>query len=79
MIQRGCDIETLRTLLGHHSITVTERYIHTHEEQKRKAVELLSTKTPLKTEKKRACLSHICHTDSEKASEKERSFLLSVN
>ena len=42
LIQRGCDIETLRMLLGHHSVTVTERYIHTNDEQKRKAVEFLS-------------------------------------
>jgi len=41
LVQKGCDIETLRALLGHHSITVTERYIHTDETQKRHAVELL--------------------------------------
>ncbi len=42
LVQRGCDIETLRALLGHHSISITERYVHTNEKQKREAVGLLS-------------------------------------
>jgi len=50
LIQKGCDIETLRAILGHYSITVTERYIHTDRDQKQKAVNLLSkVKKELKT------------------------------
>ncbi len=79
LIQRGCDIETLRTLLGHHSVTVTERYIHTNEEQKRKAVEFLSAEKTQKTAEKRVDLSHICHMDREKPSEKDLVSLFSVN
>jgi len=44
LIEKGVDIETLRDLLGHHSITVTERYIHSSDDRKRKAVELLNGK-----------------------------------
>ncbi|MCK4817097.1 site-specific integrase, partial [bacterium] len=74
LIHRGCDIETLRSLLGHHSITVTERYIHTNEEQKRKAVDLLaggSDQEPLK----RA----ICDTRVTSTKEVTKSPLFSVN
>ena len=72
MIQRGCDIETLRDLLGHHSVTVTQRYIHTNLEQKRQAVELLSAK-------KAAGLSPICHADGEEKAESAVTPLFSVN
>ena len=41
---KGVDIETLKELLGHHSITLTQRYIHSNDERKRAAVELLSSK-----------------------------------
>lgn len=39
---KGIDIETIRDLLGHHSITVTQRYIHSNDERKRRAVDVLS-------------------------------------
>ncbi|HDZ25238.1 hypothetical protein LCGC14_1660050 [marine sediment metagenome] len=42
LIANGADIEVVRELLGHHSITVTQRYIHSSDERKRAAVELLS-------------------------------------
>lgn len=42
LIENGIDIETVRDLLGHHSITVTQRYTHSSDERKRAAVELLS-------------------------------------
>lgn len=41
LISRGCDIITLQQLLGHHSVTVTQRYAHSNEDRKRQAVELL--------------------------------------
>ncbi len=37
----GTDLETLRDLLGHHSVQVTEIYLHTGMERKRAAVETL--------------------------------------
>ncbi len=42
LVEKGVDIETVRDLLGHHSITVTQRYTHSNDDRKRKAVELLS-------------------------------------
>ena len=39
---KGVDIETLKELMGHHSITITQRYIHSSDERKKAAVELLS-------------------------------------
>ncbi len=42
LIEAGADIVTLKELLGHFSIRVTQRYTHPSQEQKRAAVELLS-------------------------------------
>ena len=53
LVERGTDIETIKELLGHYSITVTERYIHSSDDRKRKAVELLS-----KLNKKVSNLTH---------------------
>jgi hypothetical protein len=72
MIQKGCDIETLRDLLGHHSISVTERYIHTNLDQKRGAIERIS-------EKNEEDVSHICHMGQERQKEGFSSYLFSVN
>lgn len=36
-LENGCDIETLRQLLGHKGIAVTQRYLHTGTEHQRKA------------------------------------------
>jgi integrase len=44
LARKGVDIETIRDLLGHHSITITQRYTHSDDERKREAVELLSSK-----------------------------------
>jgi len=44
LVERGVDIETVKELLGHHSITVTQRYTHSSDERKRAAVEQLSRK-----------------------------------
>ena len=48
LVERGVDVETVRDLLGHHSILITQRYVHTSDERKRKAVEILSKKTEKK-------------------------------
>ena len=42
LVEKGVDIETVRDLLGHYSITVTQRYTHSNDDRKKKAVELLS-------------------------------------
>lgn len=42
LIQNGCDIETVRALLGHSDIRVTMRYAHSTDKVKRAAVDLLT-------------------------------------
>lgn len=42
LVQRGADIETVRELMGHADISTTQRYVHSHAEAKRKAVNLLN-------------------------------------
>ncbi|MFC2160140.1 tyrosine-type recombinase/integrase [Acidobacteriota bacterium] len=66
LVQKGCDIETLRALLGHHSITITERYIHTNKSQKKQAVDLLVEKEQ-KTSHKRENLLHIRYTKEKES------------
>ena len=41
LIQKGVDLITVKELLGHHSVRVTERYTHSGIEQKKEAVEAL--------------------------------------
>lgn len=45
LVERGVDIETVRDLLGHHSILITQRYVHSNIDRKRNAVEILSKRT----------------------------------
>jgi len=49
LLQRGADIETVRDLLGHRSIMMTQRYTHTNEDRKRRAVKLLEREENEKT------------------------------
>ena len=46
LIERHADIEEVRSLLGHSSIAITQRYVHATDERRRAAVELLAKKTP---------------------------------
>ena len=48
LVANGIDVETVRDLLGHHSILVTQRYVHSTDERKRKAVEILNKKNEKK-------------------------------
>jgi integrase len=41
LIERGVDIVTVKELLGHSTITLTQRYTHSRDEQRRRAVERL--------------------------------------
>jgi excisionase family DNA binding protein len=41
LVRMGTDLITVKELLGHSSVTITERYTHTLQEQKQRAVELL--------------------------------------
>ena len=46
LIEAGVDIITVKELLGHSSVKITERYTHTRNELKRRAVEKLAPKSP---------------------------------
>jgi excisionase family DNA binding protein len=41
LIERGIDLITVKELLGHHSVVITQRYTHPSIEQKKRAVESL--------------------------------------
>lgn len=42
LVERGVDLITVKELLGHHSVLITQRYTHSNSEQKRKAVDNLA-------------------------------------
>jgi len=60
LIESGVDIITVRDLLGHFSVRVTQRYTHTNQKQMKNAVQLLAQKA-LNKAKNADNLSHICH------------------
>lgn len=73
LVEKGVDIVTVQSLLGHHSISVTQRYTHSCDERKKQAVELLSRTEP------KANLSRGGHTNKESCTEIFKSSLFSVN
>ena len=56
LIQGGVDIETVRSLLGHCSIVLTQRYTHSSDEIKQRAVDCLTPKKPNQGPKNRGYL-----------------------
>lgn len=65
LARRGVDIETISKLLGHYSIVITQRYLHSSDEQKRNAVESLS--------KKGANFAPLFSTNSDQIGDTEKS------
>jgi len=43
LVEKGASIGTVRELMGHADISTTMRYIHSNEEAKRRAVEMLES------------------------------------
>jgi excisionase family DNA binding protein len=82
LVEKGADIETVRSLLGHASIAVTQRYVHSTDERRRTAVEKLAEKPHLVVQKGENLL-HGCDTagKSSPAGNQEKSVTsgLSVN
>jgi integrase len=62
LLVSGVDIVTVRDLLGHFSVRITQRYIHSNQDQKREAVQKLSRKT-LKQAENLEDLAHIWHIE----------------
>jgi integrase len=50
LIEMGADIITVKDLLGHHSVVVTQRYTHSSSDQKMNAVQKLAHKEELPRE-----------------------------
>ncbi len=59
-IQRGIDLITVKDLLGHSTVRMTERYTHSSQLSKRKAVEILTQQTAEKVNSPEA-VSRMCH------------------
>ncbi len=65
-------------LLGHSSVTITQRYTHSNQKQKKAAVELLAEKKP-QSPKKRGNLLHICDIGDQEEKEGGTNYLFSIN
>jgi len=75
LVRRGVDIITVQSLLGHSSVTTTERYTHTGEEQKREAVRRLEPKAAEPGED----LTRLCHTEKAEGVQAPATLPFSVN
>ena len=78
LVERGVDLITVKELLGHSSVTITERYTHSFKEQKRRAVELLGERRHPMAKMVEDLLRH-CDTDEGKKKEGRLNCLFSVN
>ena len=82
LIQRGVDVETVRSLLGHSSILITQRYVHSTDKRKKSAAAVLAEKGPVPSEKAHDLL-HNCDMGKlpDKQGKKEilTTLLFSVN
>jgi len=78
LVERGVDIVRVKELLGHSSVKITERYTHSNQEERRKAVELLCEKSYRKV-KKVENLLHRCYTKKGENESVFKSSLFSVN
>jgi integrase len=75
LIRSGVDIVTVQHLLGHYSVTVTQRYTHTDAGQKRAAVNRLAARAGQIPEK----LTHIWHTGKKKDKAIQLTYPVSMN
>jgi integrase len=51
LVQKGVDIETVRSLLGHSSIAITQRYINSTDKRRKSAVDRLAETDPIRPQK----------------------------
>jgi len=78
LVERGADLITVKELLGHSSVKITERYTHSQGEQKKSAVSLLAAGDS-EMGGSEANLLHSCDTASGKKPDKPGIPLFSVN
>ena len=74
LVESGVDLITVKELLGHSTVKITERYTHPNQSLKKEAVELLAKK-PGKSDD----MAHIWHTERKKKIEKHVTDSISVN
>ena len=75
LVERGVDLITIKELLGHSSVTITERYTHSFKEQKRNAVRALAEKEAENLDN----LLNICETGQRGKEKKDLRSLFLVN
>lgn len=75
LVESGVDLITVRDLLGHFSVRVTQRYTHSNRKQKMAAVEVLSQNQV----KNGSDLSHICHISGNRETGEALNTSFSVN
>jgi len=78
LIERGADIIRVKELLGHSTVRITERYLHSSREERKRAVELLCQK-PEDRAKTPSGPLHICDTEKGKTKTLPVFPLFSVN
>ena len=78
LVESGADIITVKELLGHSSVKITERYTHSQGEQKKFAVSLLTVRGPKAAGFEENPL-HSCDTADEKKPLKPGVPLFSIN
>jgi excisionase family DNA binding protein len=78
LIESGVDLITVRDLLGHFSVRVTQRYTHPNQNKKKEAVELLGI-SALKQAENSENLAHICHISGKEKATGFATRLFSVN
>ena len=78
LVESGVDLITVKELLGHSTVRVTERYTHPNQEQKKRAVEILAQK-PSERAKITDELAHRWHTEDRGKKENGVFPLFSVN
>jgi len=75
LVERGIDLITVKDLLGHSSVKITERYTHSNKIIKKAAVEVLVQKREEKSQK-RENLLHICDLEKYQPVKKEKEKVL---
>ncbi len=78
LVGAGVDLITVKDLLGHGSVRVTERYTHSNRKAKKAAVDVLSD-NPRKRAKKKSELLPICDTKEKNSGAKPVSTAFSIN
>jgi integrase len=78
LVERGADLITVKELLGHSTVKMTERYTHPNLAQKQKAIETLSQNGSAIPENPSG-LSHICHTETDSPQPASTKDSLSIN